>query len=347
LLGVEPNDGLGETFSGAVRVLLRYSGDAPTQYRYSENSDFSGAFWMPFEPTPQIELSSGVGLKTVYFQLSNANGASQVMQAQFSLLADRSSSAALENLSTRAFLAPGGRELIAGFYLDGTGSRDLMIRALGPSLDALGVTGTLEDPRFTLYDQNQQVLVINDDFASNTDWGDYTPDSPVESVAMATLEPGAYTVVVSGFDTSEGVGLVEVYDVGSGGDTQLLNLSTRGVVGTESEVMISGLYIAGDVPVKIALIGKGPSLADFGIQGVLADPEILLFNQFSELVVSNDNWQSNAQQATELNNAGMAPTSSLEAAMVLDLAPGSYTVMLLGKNQGTGVGLLEVNRINP
>jgi hypothetical protein len=88
--------------------------------------------------------------------------------------------------------------------------------------------------------------------------------------------------------------------------------------------------------------GIGPSLTAFEVSNALADPTLELRNSNGTLLVSNNDWQDDPAQATELTAAGLAPTNQLESAIAATLPPGLYTALLAGLNDGAGIGLVEV-----
>ena len=119
-----------------------------------------------------------------------------------------------------------------------------------------------------------------------------------------------------------------------------VNLSTRVNVQSGENVAIGGFIITGTQPKRLVLRGIGPSLTQHDVQGALANPVIELFDQAQTSLAVNDNWRDT--QEVEIAATNLAPTNDLEAAMVQTLAPGSYTVVLGGKNNGVGVGLIEI-----
>ena len=193
------------------------------------------------------------------------------------------------------------------------------------------------------------VTIINDNWRDSTCPFDICigcglqPPNDLESAICATLDPGAYTAIVKGKDNTTGVALVEVYDLNQGVDSKLANLSTRAFVGTAGDIVIAGFILGGDSGQdRIVLRGIGPSLTGFGVPNALANPTLELRDQNGALLVENDDWQDNPDQATELIAAGLAPTNPLESGIAATLPPGLYTGLLVGLNNGTGVGLVEI-----
>ncbi|MFZ1220181.1 MAG: hypothetical protein WAO00_12870 [Chthoniobacterales bacterium] len=150
-----------------------------------------------------------------------------------------------------------------------------------------------------------------------------------------------------GKDGSTGVGVVEVYDLDQGAASKLGNISTRGFVDVGDNVMIAGL-IAGPGnggTLKILVRALGPTLADFGVPGALANSTLDLVNSSGTVIRTNDNWQDDAQQSAQIQAAGLAPSHAVEAALVETLPPGQYTAVVRGNSGTTGVGLVEAYNI--
>jgi hypothetical protein len=160
------------------------------------------------------------------------------------------------------------------------------------------------------------------------------------------LDPGAYTAIVRGKGGATGVGLVEMYDLDQGADSQIANISTRGVVETGDNVLIGGFILGGgDVGSNVVLRAIGPSLAQSGITNPLADPTLELHDADGTLVASNDNWQDDPDQAAQLVASTIPPQDPAESAIAAHLPAGAYTAIVRGKNNTTGVGLVEAYNI--
>jgi hypothetical protein len=125
--------------------------------------------------------------------------------------------------------------------------------------------------------------------------------------------------------------------------THLVNISTRASVGPDDNtVLIGGFIIDGQVGEQVLIRAIGPSLSSSGISGALADPTID-FYRGSQLIISNDNWKTSDQ--TNIQNTGIPPPNDKEAALLMTLDPGSYTAVIRGKNNTTGVVLVEVYQL--
>ena len=169
------------------------------------------------------------------------------------------------------------------------------------------------------------------------------PQDPNESGIVATLQPGAYTAIVAGKNQTSGIGLVEVYDADQAAASQLANISTRGFVQTGDNVMIGGFILDnGSASIAVAVRGIGPSLGQFGLSNVLADPTLELRDGNGALLIANDNWQDDSASAAQLSANGLAPQDPLESGIFTTLPPGLFSAILAGKDGGIGLGLVEV-----
>jgi hypothetical protein len=253
----------------------------------------------------------------------------------------------ITNISTRVSVQTGQGVAIAGFIVAGTAPQQVMVRGLGPTLaqPPFSVSGTLADPWVTLLDSNGNVVQTNNDWKNTQQAAiqasGLAPSFDVESAILITLDPGKYTAILNGNNGNTGVGLVEVYNTSTGASGELRNVSTRGFVGTGNDVLIAG-FIAngGDGSTQVLLRGLGPSVAQFGVSGTLADPVVTLVDSNGNVVQTNNDWKNTQQAAIQVT--GFAPPNDLEAAILAPVAAGNYTAILSGNGGGTGIGLLEV-----
>jgi len=251
--------------------------------------------------------------------------------------------ATLVNISTRGSVETGDNMLISGFIVSGSDSQQVIIRGLGPTLTSFGVPDALQDPVLELHNTTS-MMTSNDDWQSAANANqipiNYRPANSHESAIMTTLQPGAYTTVMHGKNSTTGIGLLEVYSTLSG----LTNVSTRGFVGTGDHVLIGGFISSGgNGSLQVIIRALGPTLTQFGVSGALADPTLSLMDGNGNVVAFNDNWK-NTQQ-TVIQNSGFAPPSDLESAILAILPNGNYTAIVSGKNGTTGVSLLEVYKV--
>lgn len=250
------------------------------------------------------------------------------------------------NISTRGKVDLGENALVGGFIITGSDSKVVILRALGPSLADVGVSGTLANPVFTLYDSTGALVASNDDWANAAAANEIqaqglAPLNAAESASVQELAPGSYTFVVSGKDNTGGIALVEAYDLTRNSNSNLGNLSTRGFIGSGDDVLISGFIIGTRNSANIVLRAIGPSLSSLGVSDALSDPKLTVYDSNGAAVGSNDNWQQDAN-ASVLQLNGLAPTDPAEAATLLNLSPGAYTAVVQVAQGGTGVGLVEV-----
>jgi subtilisin-like proprotein convertase family protein len=248
----------------------------------------------------------------------------------------------LANISTRLSVQTGNDVLIGGFIVTGTQPKNVIVRALGPSL---GVAGQLNDTTLELRDGNGGLIRSNDDWQSDQP-GEIiatgiAPTFGAESAIVATLPANnsAYTAIVKGFNNTTGVGLVEVYDLNRTANSKLANISTRGLVQTGNNVMIAGTIVTGGPSQRVIVRAIGPSLP---IPGALSDPTLELRDSNGGLIAANDNWRTDQQ--ADIIATTVPPTNDSESAIVATLPSGgaNYTAIVQGSNGATGVALVEV-----
>jgi hypothetical protein len=251
-----------------------------------------------------------------------------------------------QNLSTRGTVSIGDNVLIGGFIVTGAEPKTILLRALGPSLGRFGVSHPVRDPVLRVYNSSRTLIATNDNWQSDPHNADIqknglAPSNLLESATLQTLVPGAYTVIVTGKDPSPGTGLVELYDLSPRSNSNLVNMSTRGSVGTDDDVLISG-FIVGDVGSATVIVrALGPSLASSGVNGVLTNPTLTIYDSTGSPIATNDNWQDDPN-AIYVQRNGLAPPNPSESALVLHLPAGAYTAIVRGADGGTGVALAEV-----
>lgn len=288
------------------------------------------------------------------------------------------------NVSTRAFV---GKEtdhqaLIAGFAIEGTGQKEVLIRAVGPSLGQFGVPALLADPQIKL-DQiaTSSVLTTVDDWstqpnataitAAATALNAFALTSNKDSALLMQLSPGMYTATVTGVGNTTGTGLVEVYETASGGTAKLVNVSTRAYA-TTTNALVGGFVITGEAgkTKRVLVRAQGPNLANYGLTGVMSDPMIKLYrvSEGTKYIMACDDWTASKGQVDDdhptatyydekaIAATGFAPKNRREPALLLDLEPGMYTVevtpfFFVGATPETsqaeqpGVALVEVFEI--
>jgi hypothetical protein len=268
----------------------------------------------------------------------------------------------LLGVSTRGSVGTSDDVMIAGFVVGGDKPQRMLVRAIGPTLEAFGVPGPLSQGHLDLISGAKTIAVADDWAAGSTApqiaaAAESISSFPLavtshDSAMLVTLEPGAYTAVISGRGGSTGIGLVEVFDAGSDADASnaipaIRNISTRGRVGVGDTVLIAGLIIKGTTPAKILIRAVGPTLTRFGVSGQLDDPLLRLYKG-SDVIASNDNWSADPDAGAKLAAAFQSvqafsfPDGSRDAALLLELPPGPYTAHVAGVGDTTGVALVEV-----
>ncbi|OAI42313.1 hypothetical protein AYO41_04475 [Verrucomicrobia bacterium SCGC AG-212-E04] len=266
--------------------------------------------------------------------------------------------ARIVNLSTRVLVGTGAAQAIAGFVFSDPSAvgKQALVRVLGPALVPYGLTGVLTDPVTNLYVSGAQ-----NPFLMNDDWQDgqaipsqapivqigLEPVARTESVLLNRFNNGGYTAIVSGYPNGgipgTGIAIVEAYDLEIGSAASLINVSTRGQVGTGGNVMIGGFVIQGPGTKKVIIRAIGPSLAGFGVSGSLQNPTVTLYNSAGQQIAQNDNYtQNNPSDLTAIAAKNLTPTDSRESALYQVLSPGAYTAIVSGVGGTTGIALVEI-----
>ena len=285
-------------------------------------------------------------VKTITRTASDGQEGFAVDGLQATVASSGGNPALLSNISTRAFVQTGDNVLIGGFIITGTQQKKVIVRAIGPSLSSF-FPDALADPVLELRDSSGALIRSNDNWRSTQEAEiiatGIPPSNDLESAIVATLpaNSSAYTAIVRGVNNGSGVGLVEAYDLDPTADSKLANISTRGFVQTGDKVLIGGLIVLGQNPLRVIVRAIGPSLTG---AGALVDPTLELHDINGALIASNDNWRSD--QEAEIIATGIPPSHDLESAILRDLAPGNYTAIVRGANNATGVALVEVYGLN-
>jgi len=258
----------------------------------------------------------------------------------------------LGNISTRLNVGADNDVLIGGFIVRGPVPKRMILRAIGPSLTGDGVVGAMADPTLELHDSTGAIIATNDNWQSSAQASEISasglaPRNPLESAIIATLQPGNYTAIVRGVNNTTGIALVEGYELDSTA-TRLVNISTRGHVGVGNDVLIGGFIVTGSDSKTVIVRALGPSLGTGAhpLAGVLVNPVLELHDGSGNLLSSNDDWV-NSPQFSAIVASGLAPPNSLESAILTTLGPGTYTAIVRGANNTTGIGLVEVYDLDP
>ncbi|MEN3369700.1 MAG: hypothetical protein V7609_1843 [Verrucomicrobiota bacterium] len=254
------------------------------------------------------------------------------------------------NISVRSRVGTGNDVMISGFISTTGSSKKVIIRALGPSLQSANVPDPLADPVLELHAGDGSLITMNNDWRDNTPAqqediinNNLAPPNNLESVIVITLQPGNYTGIVRGQGNMSGVGLLEVYDLDAAAASRLANISGRASVQTGGNLLFAGFIVGNNIgAAKVVVRALGPSLVPLGVNNPLPDPTLELHDNNGALLMSNNNWQDDPNQAAQLTANGLAPTNLLESAILTSLVPGTYSAIVGERNGSIGVGLVEV-----
>ncbi len=265
----------------------------------------------------------------------------------------------LVNASVRGTLTTVDPLLAVGLTV-GAGTpatKPVLLRAAGPSLAALEVTGALPDPRLVVFDARGATLATNERWggtavlvaaAARVGAFPFASGASLDAAALVPLSAGSQIVEVSSSTGATGVTVVEVYDTTEtlGAESpRLLNLAARGRAGAGIETLVVGFVVHGG-PKRVLLRAVGPGLVPFGVTGALADPQLTLFAG-AALHALNDDWGGGPVLTDIFTRTGAFALggTSRDAAVLVALPPGAYAAHVRGANATTGVVLLEIYEV--
>lgn len=321
----------------AATLQVQATGSGPLLYQWTKD----GVILTDVEGSSLIltrAARADVGRYAV--RVSNAAGSVVSETAVVTVVAGVESR--MTNLSVRTSV---GSEapLIVGMVVAG-GEKPVVLRAVGPTLTGFGVPSAMLDPRISFF-QGSQKVGENDNWGGSKSMADTFASVGAFALPAASLDAslvptvtGAATVQVSG--GSGGTVLVEAYDAGNP-QARLINLSARNHVGRGGDVLIAGFTISGTLPKTVLIRGIGPTLKTFGVAQTLADPKLDVYSA-GRLIAENDTWAESLQSSFASVGAFALSPGSKDAALLVTLAPGSYTVQLSGADGGVGEGMIEV-----
>ncbi|HVU33227.1 MAG TPA: glycoside hydrolase family 43 C-terminal domain-containing protein [Opitutaceae bacterium] len=286
---------------------------------------------------------------------------------------DGDGSTAITNLSTRGIVSTGDNVLIAGFVIAGSGEKTLLIQVSGLTLRRFGITGEIGRPHMTLV---QHTATADVTLAENSDWQLAGPTLPAlaaqvgaltltpstdpahgDAGMVVKLQPGAYTVVVSPdaqSATTDGIGLIELYDATPNSSSRLVNLSTRGRIETGARQLIVGVTVTGTGHSRLLIRGVGPTLQSFGVGDALTNPSQTLYQNVGgvqTVVATNDDWWNSAQAdqietvSHQVGAFALGPYAA-DAVILTRLQPGQYSAIISPPNDQPGVALAEIYEAN-
>ncbi len=307
-----------------------------------------------------IAWSPPAGTYSLTARATSASGQSAV-SAPVALTVADAAPGRLINFSVLSGVGPGSAALILGFVTGGagtTGTKPVLVRALGPALTRFGLSTSATDPTASLL-TGATVAASNDNWAGNAAVistgaavGAFPLTDPASrDAAFTAARPnGAHTVVIGG---TGGPILAELYDATPGASftpatPRFLNTSARTLVAAGNDTLLAGLVVGGTAARTFVLRAIGPGLATYGITNALADPRLEIFRAGAATpLASNDNWSGDPALVIASINAGAFPLdpASRDAALLLTLAPGVYTLRLTAPAGATGVALIDVYEV--
>ena len=363
LYDVEPWDPNPANIAVGTNVLGGTVGTPFTTYQITATGSPTSFAAVLMPPGLSLNTSTGAitGTPTVagtWFTTISATNASGTGNAVIIVTIAPQPSSRIINFSTLAAAGPASQTLTLGFVVSGN-SKTLLVRGIGPTLSTFGVANPLPNPQLTLFSGSTLI-------ATNTGWqtgssavniptveaqtGAFAlPNGSKDSAVIVLLNTGAYTAQVTSAGSNTGNAMAELYDADANPAARLINASARmqvNAVGGNLGPVTIGFFIGGNAPKTVLIRGIGPTLSTLGIVGALANPQITLFSGSTQLA-TNSAWgvgNNAAQMSATFAQVGAfsLPNGSLDAALVMTLQPGGYTVQIAGVGNTSGVALLEI-----
>jgi len=328
------------TSGSAASFSAVAGGTAPITYQWrKDGTAISGATGSTYSISSTA--TSDAGSYTVV--VTNSAGSATSNAATLTVTA-AATAPRLSNLSVRTALES-NQIVIVGVTMSG-GSKNVLLRAVGPTLTAFGVPSVMADPKLDLYSGSTKVTT-NDNWGGSTTLASafqsvgafaYSSTASLDAALVTSID-GGRTVQVSG--STSGTVLVEGYDAGTGDTQRFTNLSARNKVGTGANILIAGFTLTGSGTRNLLIRAVGPKLSDFGVTGVLADPKLEIYSGSTKLT-ENDNWASSLAATFSSVGAFGLTTGSKDAAITVSLPAGGYTVQVSGADGGVGEAIVEI-----
>lgn len=343
------------TLSAEVESVL-----AATYQWNLDGSPITGAT----EPTYTIASFSNSDAGEYTLSVTNSEGTSVSSPA---MLIAIEASARLINISTRGIARSGESAMIVGYFLSGvSGEKEMIIRAIGPDLLNRGIEGAMLDPQIRLLSVGGGgVSLANDNWENGNDL-EYLTELMPRSGATGLMDGSKDSVIVGSFPISgytaligpnvgeaDGIVLAEAFDADEdrlNSDVRLFNIATRAEVGVGDDVLIAGFWVVGGEKANLLVRAIGPGLAKDGVQNAISDIELRVVDGAGNTVGASDDWGDSLHKDTlvrEMIGAGaiVPDEGSKDAATIVTLDPGGYSVVVSGVGGETGVGLVEVFEI--
>jgi len=349
----------GAVVAGAPALFtISATGTAPFTFKWLKNgSEIPGATSATY--TIPVVTANDAGIYTVI--VSNGLGAATSNVSTLTVAAPPADpspppppppmpAAYLTNLSLRSSLASSDAVLTLGYVVQSAATKQLVIRAIGPSLAQFGILGAVPDPRLEIYDAYSNRTAENDDWlpgqaALFASLGAFAlPLGSADASVVVDVPSGPGTAQVRG--SAEGIVLVEIYDPSASRGSKIVNVSARTIVGTGDNVLIGGFSLGGSGSKQLLIRAVGPHLENFGVSNPLAAPVLQLYDANGLLLAENDAWD--AALAPTFASSGAYPliVGSRDAALAARLVAGkNYTVVVRNRGHEPGEVLLEIYEI--
>lgn len=349
-----------QTVSNGSTVVFSVTAGGATSYQWRRNgADLPGA------TTSMLVINSVTPAQAGDYTVVAISGANRAASSPATLTVSASADfSRLINLSIFTAISNADPKFSLGTVIGGPGTRGtkaLLVRAAGPSLAQLGVSGPMPDPKLDVF-ANGALARSNDNWGGGAALGTafiqvgafaYVAQDSKDAAVFDASAAGAYAVEVSGVAGATGPVIAEIYDASpstalAADMPRLINVSVLKQIATGT-TLSAGFVIGGGVTARTVLIRAiGPTLgaAPFNLGGVMADPKLELY-QAGTLVAVNDNWGGDAQLTAIGNSVGafaVSNAASRDAILLLTLAPGPYAAVVSGIGAG-GSALVEVYEV--
>ena len=259
------------------------------------------------------------------------------------------------SFSVLGYTGAGGSDtLTLGLAFGGSDKNPVMVRGLGPALTALGLPGAIADPKVEVFSNGGRSEASNDNWSDQAGLIGATLSvglRPLQSgsrdaAVMLEVTPssGPYTIdLTSTSNPDTGWGMIELYPIL---ESEISGVSARGQVGKAGKGLTVGFRIT-DSAKTVIVRGLGPNLASAGVRDFLVSVRLTLLRTDQDTTVevaSNDNWGGDPALSAAFKSVGLVPLQpgSEDAALLLKLEPGVYTLQLSGVNGATGTGMIEL-----